>query len=481
MAPPDRPAPVLETPAVDLDFPHLGQALVGADGLVLQASPSLQKLLGLPRRLIEGRPLADVIHPEDRTRCAERLQEAFHPEGAAREHRDCALRLVPGDAGIRWVDLTLARAAAPVAGPLSVLLTDITARKQAEASLLRSESLLREAQTTARMGSFHWDALTQQVTWSDELFRIYGRTPGQFVPTLETYLASIHPDDLPRVTHHLRQAMDQRTEFAHDYRMVLPDGGVRWVHARGRPVLAADGTACGLQGTCQDITARKRDEEALQATLQEKEALLRELNHRVKNNLQLVSSLLRLEHQHRPERAAQDVLDGMQGRIRSMALLHECLYRPGLFATVELAAYLRELATHALHTRNRQADPVQAQLQLDLQAVHVPMDQAMPCGLLVNELLCNSLKHAFPDGRAGTIRIRLQAAPEGSNWCLEVGDDGVGLPPADGGTRPAKVGLQLAADLADQLGGRLDFDRQGPGSRFRVVFEPATTPGRTPA
>jgi two-component sensor histidine kinase len=327
------------------------------------------------------------------------------------------------------------------------------------------------------MGSFHWDALAQQVTWSDELFRIYGRTPGQFVPTLETYLASVYPEDLPRVRHHLREAMDKLTEFAHDYRMVLPDGDVRWVHARGRPVLAADGSACGLQGTCQDITARKRDEEALQASLQEKEALLRELNHRVKNNLQLVSSLLRLEHQHRPDRAAQDALSGMQGRIRAMALLHECLVRPGLFATVELAAYLRELATQSMPPRDRTGDPMQVQLHLDLQAVQVPMEQAMPCGLLVHELICHSLKHAFPQGRAGSIRIRLHAAPQGAAWCLEVGDDGVGLPPGDGRQTPATVGLQLAADLADQLGGRLDIDRQEPGSRFRVVFEPATTPG----
>ena len=159
----------------------------------------------------------------------------------------------------------------------------------------------------------------------------------------------------------------------------------------------------------------------------------------------------------------------MQGRIYAMALLHETLYRASNFAWIDLAAYLRQLATQAFRSQAETSGKVS--LELDLTSTNVAMDQATPCGLLVNELLSNALKHGFPEGRAGVVTLRSQPADTSGFWRVDVQDTGIGLP-RDFDTRHTQsLGLQLVSDLARQLGGTLQTSSvAGVGSRFSVVF-----------
>ena len=220
-----------------------------------------------------------------------------------------------------------------------------------------------------------------------------------------------------------------------------------------------------------DITARRQADDALHASLREKEALLKEVHHRVKNNLQVIMSLLRMEGRRSTQPATKSVLGEMQSRIRSMALLHESLYRSGTFAAVDLASYLTQLATQVF--RSAQTSPHAVRLELALAPVLVEMDQALPCGLLVNELLSNALKHAFPAGRPGSVHISLQPlVAEPGRWCLAVADDGVGLPADLELRRHQSLGLQLAADLACQLHGTLAISSAAgaTGTRLAVTF-----------
>ena len=219
--------------------------------------------------------------------------------------------------------------------------------------------------------------------------------------------------------------------------------------------------------------AREKAELALHSLLRDKEALLKEVHHRVKNNLQVVSSLLRLEAARDVAPSTVSVLRDMQGRIQAMALLHESLYGSGNFAAVDLAAYLRQLATQAFATFSTRSGAVQLHLALD--SVEVSMDQAITCGLLVNELVSNSLKHGFPEGRTGVVGIELHAIDDRGGMRLQVFDDGVGLP-ADLSERLVRsLGLQLATDLASQLGGALERGT-GPGAVFHVVFQVDSAP-----
>ena len=215
---------------------------------------------------------------------------------------------------------------------------------------------------------------------------------------------------------------------------------------------------------------RERAEEALVSSLREKEALLKEVHHRVKNNLQVIASLLRLEARRIDHSLTRSVLKEMQGRIQSMALLHETLYRSGNFSRVDLAPYLSQLA-HQLF-RSLIAQPGTVKLNLDLTPVHLEIDQAIPCGLIVNELASNSLKHGFPEGRTGEVWIQLHPDGDKGAFRLVVRDSGVGLPQNFAWQQQRSLGLQLVSDLAQQLQGELKVG-PGPEAVFEVTLVPS--------
>jgi len=240
-------------------------------------------------------------------------------------------------------------------------------------------------------------------------------------------------------------------------------------HAVIAPVLDEQGQPTHYVALKQDITRRKQAEQMLLTSLDEKMALLNEVHHRVKNNLQVITSLLRLEAGRSSDAGTRNVLKDMQGRVYAMALLHETLYRAGNFAWVDLAAYLRQMATQAIRSQGSAGGEVQ--LVLELAPTQVAMDQATPCGLLANELLSNALKHGFPQGHSGVITLQSQPDATPGFWRVCVKDNGVGLPTDFDARRAKSLGLQLVSDLARQLGGHLDVQpADGGGAHFCVIF-----------
>gem|GEM_PF-1949698 len=215
----------------------------------------------------------------------------------------------------------------------------------------------------------------------------------------------------------------------------------------------------------RDISERRASEKQIADALAEKTVLLQEIHHRVKNNLQVVASLLNLQAGNSEDAATRAALNDSQGRVKSMALLHQLLYEKHDFAQVDLGEYLAQIARHVLASANA-AHIVStidvAPLQLDLQ-------RAVPCGLLVNELLSNVCKHAFPDGRAGSLRIELHQPDANGSVLLVVADDGVGLPADVEPGKTRSLGLQLVALLADQLGAQIKLVRS-KGTRYEIRF-----------
>jgi|CXWL01.1.fsa_nt_gi PAS domain S-box-containing protein len=227
----------------------------------------------------------------------------------------------------------------------------------------------------------------------------------------------------------------------------------------------ADDLAFGI-GSLRAHAERNLAEVALVASLGEKEALLQEVHHRVNNNLQVITSLLRLEGSRVAHAATKAVLKDMQNRIQSMAALHETLYRSGNFADVNLADYLRQI-TRQLR-RSLAEGRGQIEFHLDLEQIRLDMDRAVPCGLILNELVSNSLKHAFPGGRSGSIWLGLHEVGSDSGR-LEVRDDGVGFL-GDPDTTPAvSLGLQMVSDLARQMSGTF-LARPGDKAQYCVTF-----------
>jgi two-component sensor histidine kinase len=216
----------------------------------------------------------------------------------------------------------------------------------------------------------------------------------------------------------------------------------------------------------QELGERKRAEEQLKTSLAEKEVLLQEIHHRVKNNLQVISSLLYLQSLGVDDPQLLTILQESRNRVRSMALVHEHLYQTDYPTHVDAAKYVRTLTNYLLRSYEVRADQIKLQIEVD--DLRLGIDTAVPCGLLVNELVSNALKHAFPDGQRGTIRVALQAMTNKDHRLL-VADDGIGLSGKLEERNGDSLGLRLVQTLTQQLEGVIDLDTSA-GTRFEIVF-----------
>ena len=349
---------------------------------------------------------------------------------------------------------------------LAVIL-EITERKKAEAAV-KQEQAITKAIVDSIPGAFYvLDENGRYARWNvyqrDE---IVGQ-PEEMVAGLDA-AATIHSDDRALIQSRIANVLVSGRDETVEGRVLLRGGpAFRWLLMTGRQMMI-EGRPF-LVGIGIDITARKQVEEALESSLREKVALLNEVHHRVKNNLQVITSLLRMEARRSEHPTTKIVLDEMKNRILSMALLHDSLYRSGTFASVDLGSYLKQLSNQSF--RAQIVRPGSVKLQLNLTSVEVEMDQALPCGLLVNELISNCLKHGFPGDHSGEVRVELQPMIGGSQLRLRVSDTGVGLPADFEAKHSNSLGLQLVSSLARQIDGRLEIG-PSPGAVFEVIFTP---------
>jgi len=222
-----------------------------------------------------------------------------------------------------------------------------------------------------------------------------------------------------------------------------------------------------------DVTERKKAEaqreaahEVIQASLREKEVMLREIHHRVKNNMQVISSLFNLQAGHTLSPESREILKKAQTRIRSMSLVHEKLYKSRDLSKINMAEYIESLAVHLFHVYL--VDHGQVRLETEFEEVALDINSAIPCGLILNELISNALKHAFPEGRKGLIRIELKRGAD-DTIVLRVANDGVGFPKEMDFRQAESFGLQIVNLLVHQLEAAIDLDRAN-GTAFTVTF-----------
>ncbi len=220
------------------------------------------------------------------------------------------------------------------------------------------------------------------------------------------------------------------------------------------------------QAIIRDISERKKTEERIMETLREKEVLLREIHHRVKNNMQVISSLLSLQSQRFTDAEVREAFHESQDRIRSMALVHEKLYQTRDLSRIDFSEYIKSLTSFLFRTY--QTEGTRITLKLDLDRTSLDVNAAIPCGLILNELVLNSLKHAFPGDRKGEITVSLHES-EGGMIRLAVHDDGVGIPEGVEFGHTDTLGLQIISLLTEQLDGRIDIRRDG-GTTFTLSF-----------
>jgi PAS domain S-box-containing protein len=278
------------------------------------------------------------------------------------------------------------------------------------------------------------------------------------------WFRQLHPDDRDLWNSEFARGCATGGPFRAECRFLSKTGDVVWVHGEARLIPDESGRPVLLQGVAFDITEGKRAEEVVKNSLREKELLLKEIHHRVKNNLQITSSLLRLQAGKIADPGVKQLLRESQDRIRSMALVHEMLYRSKDLARVDFGEYVRTLVFQLVRSYNASARirPV-----VELEPVVLGVDLAVPCGLVINELVANALKHAFPGDRKGRVQVRMTTSAD--RYRLSVYDDGVGLPPEVDFVGTATLGLQLVRMLTEQIGGEIALEK-GPGTEFVIEF-----------
>jgi PAS domain S-box-containing protein len=280
-------------------------------------------------------------------------------------------------------------------------------------------------------------------------------------------LELVHPEDRAHAAGDPTNAELPDT-YTITYRIRRNDGNYIWFETTQRKVRDDHtGAVAEIEAVSRDVSERKQAEERLKASLQEKEVLLREIHHRVKNNLQVIASLLKLQSGLITDRQACEAFLESRNRIRSMGLIHEQLYQSQDLGRIDFADYLNRLAAHMLRCGAAHSQDIA--LKVNVADVFLGIDTAIPCGLIINELVSNSLKHAFPAGKGGEIRIDFRSEAE-QRFLLQVSDNGIGIADSQELPRPACLGLELVNALAKQLGATIER-RNGVGTTFTFSFQ----------
>ena len=310
-----------------------------------------------------------------------------------------------------------------------------------------------------------------------------GYSPEDFTSQRVLYGDIVHPDDLDRMREELSRNVESGCDvYTSEYRVLTKSGEVRWVDERTFIQRNRQGKI-RLQGIILDITEHKKAEEAL---LQMEEIRKKEIHHRIKNNLQVISTLLYLESGNFLDEKAIGAFRDSQHRVKSMALVHEKLYQSEDMASVDFADYIQNLADYLF-----QSYPVgvkEVSLKLDVDRIFLGIDTAIPLGIIINELVSNSLKHAFKGRESGEISISLkrnecesldeasgslgeqQAGEAEECFLLTVKDNGMGFPEAIDFRDTESLGLQLVVNLVDQIEGVVELDTSIEGTEFRILF-----------
>jgi len=339
--------------------------------------------------------------------------------------------------------------------------------EQTEKALRESEEKYRLLAEQSGQMTYDYDISEGQIKWSGDILAITGYTPDEFQKVdIKAWEKHIHPDDRKKALELLDKAIDKCSHYQVEYRFKHKNGNYLSIEDNGIFLADINGKAAKMLGIMKDITERKRAEEKIKTSLREKEVMLREIHHRVKNNMQIIISLLRLQSTNTKNKKMQEAFKESQNRIHSMSLIHEKLYQSKDLARIDFAYYIRGLIVHLF--QSYRVDTNLISLKTYVEDIYLDINRAIPCGLIINELVTNSIKHAFPGGKKGEISVRLHLNKQGK-IALVVSDNGVGFPEDIDFLNIKSLGMQLVNDLTQQLEGTIEFDRKG-GTTFNIVF-----------
>jgi len=439
------------------------------DGRILLANPALLRMLGC--RTIEELTIRNLE------------KEGFEPDYP----RSAFKEKIERDGFIRGLEaawkkqdgttIFVRESARVISGPKGDPLyyegtvEDITERKLAELEVQASEKKYRRLFENSLEGVYQSTPEGRHLAANPAMVRMFGYdSTSEF---MNTSIRDLYAD--PRDRDEIIRIMETEDKIRNrEIRLRRKDGTTFHALLNTVAIRNADGRIHHFEGMIADITDLVRSKTDLQIALQEREILLKEIHHRVKNNMQLISSLLNLQARHLKDSQAIEAFKDSQRRIRSMSLIHEKLYQSKSLSRIDFGNYIRNLTNTLIGSQVKH--PGQILIRTNAEEINFDLKTAIPLGLIINELVSNALKHAFPDDRRGEIVIELRRIAE--NFLLSVRDDGIGFPKDIKIDQTEHLGLQLVNLLTQQLDGRLELI-PSPGTEFRIHFREQNSASQT--
>jgi two-component system, sensor histidine kinase PdtaS len=350
---------------------------------------------------------------------------------------------------------------------ISGMLMDITHRKNTEKALQDNEEKYKTLFESNPNYTILMDLNGVILDVNLAASEFTGLSPGELIGRNLLELGIFPSKDITFQREKFSHALKGETVKPFQYKLINKKREYNWVESQLVPI-KKDGEINSVLVIATDITQRKNAIDNLKSSVNEKKILIKEIHHRVKNNMQIIFSLLSLQSQHlkEDEEVALDVLKESQNRVKSMAMIHEKLYMSKDFTHIKFEEYVQRLVSDLFYSYQTTLKNVKFRVEVD--DVDLNMETAVPCGLIISELTSNSLKHAFPQGREGEVYVSLKE--DQGEYKMVIIDNGIGIPPDFDFKHPESLGLQLVNNLTKQLDGEIKLDRSH-GTKFTIKFK----------
>jgi PAS domain S-box-containing protein len=438
--------------------------VVNDEGIIERVNSALCKLLEYSRDKLVGQRFEEVLADED----SSVLDDAFGAEDSP-SIQNQEVRYLSSDGQTVPILFSASRLEDPNSGFSGFICVglDISRRKEAQAALTESEQRFRQMAENIDEVIFMYSE-----NWSEMLYvnsqyeEIWGQTIDELKEDPRAFMRGIHPDDRDLVREKLEK-IAAGEEHTLEYRVNAEEDFSRSVISEATPIKNENGEVTRIVGTIRDITELKETQDELEQALDERANLLKEVHHRVKNNMQMISSILNL-HERSDHRPPGRLLDECRNRITSMAMIHDMLYRSDNLAEISFDDYVAELVSSLIQLNQMPESSVEVFLDI-APTLELPLSQAIPCGLMIHELVSNAFQHGFSLDRENQLNVEM--TEDAGHIILRVLDNGPGFPEDFDPVDSDSLGIEILQALSEyELGGTLTFEN-GPMTTVEVEFE----------
>lgn len=446
----------------------VGMSICNLDGGFFRVNQKFCDIVGYTHFELLQRTFYDITAVKYREQNQQYIEELLT---GRRENYTMEKCYICKDGSVRWVNVLVSLMCDHTRQPkyFIYVVEDISDRKEAER--IQDELMRRNNSLVEALGEIVYDRLIPQakINWHGHYEKVLGYDQSEIGEDEASWQERIHPDDRQAVTKEFNRAFQEDKIYDLEYRLLHKDGNYRWMYDRGVMHGEYHHQPKQVIGVLRDITQRKQAEEKLKANLAEKEVLLKEIHHRVKNNLYVISSLLNIQATYVKDQEVIEFFQDSKNRIQTMAMIHEQLYQSDNLAQIDFKEYLHRLVNNLLSSYNPDPDRIKAIIKVE--SLHLDLETAIPCGLLINELVTNAFKHAFLPDQAGSLTIQLDQDDQ-QIIHLIVADNGQGMPSNINIEGANSLGLRLVRILTEQLDGELNFESSSMGTCFHLTIEP---------